>query len=491
MIRTLKRLTSNLAPPNSFLHRVGVLAGGTALGQGLVVIASPAITRLYSPEDFGTLAVFAAVLAILTSVVSFRYELAIPLPDSERDATAVRALALLIVTLVTAFALVAFHFYHDAISIFLNSPRLSPLLALVPVALLFSGSYRVLTYWAIRQGEFERIAKTKLWQGAGSVLTQLALGVTSAGPLGLVLGQVAGEAAGAVSLARRKPHSSVRNRGPIPLRRLLEVGRRYWRFPVFSTWSGLAGIASTQVPTFILTSYFGDTITGLYALGLRLLQSPLKLLGTSIGQVFFSQATDAFRQGTLRLLILSVLTNVARISIPALAIFGLSAPELFSFLFGEPWRTAGLIAQWFTPWLILELVTASLSTIPSLLGRQRTEATFHVTLLVARLGALSIGGSTESPTLALALFATVSAVGWLLFLVWNLHAAGILIRESLEVLLRCALRSAHFLVPVTIGKVLGTVMAADAFVLVGAILSITYTSLWTLRFVSGWASPGR
>lgn len=48
-------------PKNRFARSVSILAGGTAAGQAIVVLASPLLTRLYSPEDFGLLAVYAAL----------------------------------------------------------------------------------------------------------------------------------------------------------------------------------------------------------------------------------------------------------------------------------------------------------------------------------------------------------------------------------------------------------------------------------------------
>ena len=45
-----------LLPKGGFVRSVAVLAGGTGLGQAVVVLASPLLTWIYTPEDFGTLA---------------------------------------------------------------------------------------------------------------------------------------------------------------------------------------------------------------------------------------------------------------------------------------------------------------------------------------------------------------------------------------------------------------------------------------------------
>ena len=68
---------------NSFFKNVAILVSGASLGQVIIVLSSPIITRLYSPEDFGIFALFSAVLGIVAVVGALRYELAIPLPESE------------------------------------------------------------------------------------------------------------------------------------------------------------------------------------------------------------------------------------------------------------------------------------------------------------------------------------------------------------------------------------------------------------------------
>ena len=59
---------------SDFARNMVLLAGGSALGQGVVVLSSPILTRLYTPQDFGALAVYIALISILSSVVSCRYE---------------------------------------------------------------------------------------------------------------------------------------------------------------------------------------------------------------------------------------------------------------------------------------------------------------------------------------------------------------------------------------------------------------------------------
>ena len=45
----------SFVPKGQFARSVGILAGGTALGQAITVLAAPVLTRLFTPDDFGVL----------------------------------------------------------------------------------------------------------------------------------------------------------------------------------------------------------------------------------------------------------------------------------------------------------------------------------------------------------------------------------------------------------------------------------------------------
>jgi len=83
LITQTKNQLRRLLPKNAFVRSVSVLVGGTAGAQILLVLAAPLLTRLYTPEDFGLLAVYASLLALIGVISSLRYELAIPLPEDD------------------------------------------------------------------------------------------------------------------------------------------------------------------------------------------------------------------------------------------------------------------------------------------------------------------------------------------------------------------------------------------------------------------------
>ncbi|WP_018866775.1 MULTISPECIES: oligosaccharide flippase family protein [unclassified Thioalkalivibrio] len=418
----MKERLKRLLPKNRFARSVSVLAGGTAAGQIIVVAASPILTRLYSPEDFGLLAVYAGLLGILGVIASLRYQLAIPLPESDEEAASVVVLSLLVVLGMTAVSAVIVWIWGGPITATLNTPALEPYLWLLPIGLFLIGVYQVFNYWAIRVKAFPAIARTKLTQALSMVGVQL--GGYALGPVALLLGQVSGQAAGTSSLgllAIRRKWATFRK---VRLTDIRWSASRYRRFPIYSSWSGVFNKTGTELPAILFAALFSPAVAGIYMLAHRVLAMPMSLLGKAIADVFFSSASKANRDGSLATLVSGIHTKMAHIAMPPALLLLLLGPDLFAFAFGDPWRQAGQFAQWMAPFLYIQFVTSPLSTLHSVVEKQAQGAFFHVVLLMVRVVGLSIGGLREDVMLAVALFSIGSALCWVGFLLWLLSLSG-------------------------------------------------------------------
>ena len=76
----------------SFLKNVAMLGGARGISQGLTLAASPVLTRIFSPEDFGVFALFAVLIGLLGGLSCMRYEHALPLARDEVEAANIFAL---------------------------------------------------------------------------------------------------------------------------------------------------------------------------------------------------------------------------------------------------------------------------------------------------------------------------------------------------------------------------------------------------------------
>src|SRR5690606_24098016 len=128
----------------------GILVGGSAVSQLVVVAASPAIARLYSPEDFGILAIYSSVLGFSVAAASLRYEFAIPLPSDSQEAADLASLSLLLTVLTTASLAIVLWIAFPVVAADARMSAVAPFLWLAPVGHFSAGIYKALRYWFTR-----------------------------------------------------------------------------------------------------------------------------------------------------------------------------------------------------------------------------------------------------------------------------------------------------------------------------------------------------
>jgi O-antigen/teichoic acid export membrane protein len=396
-------------PGGAFARGVVTLASGTAIAQLVLALAVPLLTRLYTPADYGALAVYSSTLTVLVVVASLRYEAAIPLPED--DATAGSLLALSFVLLAAMAALVSLLVWlaGDAFVTAVNVPALRPYRWLIPVGFLGAGAYQALSYWAIRRGDFARVARTKLSQGAGQVVAQVALGFARAGAPGLLVGDVIGRVAGGGGLAllvlRTRPTARVTRAS------LVSAATRYRRFPLLTTWAGLLNIASLQLPSILFAASFGAAAAGLYALSYKMLVLPTMLVGQAVGQVFLSRAATVAREPErLRQLTERTALVLFACGLPVFAAVALGGPRLFATVMGSQWEQAGRYAQVLAPWFVVWLVSSPLSGLLSVREWQASALAFSAFEFVLRLGSILIGAHRGSPMLAVVLLSASGVI---------------------------------------------------------------------------------
>ncbi|PWH19383.1 MAG: polysaccharide biosynthesis protein [Ardenticatenia bacterium] len=351
-----------------FARDVAVLAGGTALGQAITVLASPILTRIYTPEDFSVLAIYSSILSVLSTLAAGRYEVAIPLPEGNKDAVSLVMLALSIVVLMSLLVGLGVWLLGDQIVDWTNASALRPYLWLLPVGVLLVGNYQVFSQWAVRKNAFAIISRTKLSQGLGATTAQIVTGLLKGGPLGLLAGQIIGQSLGILTLATsfqvQKAISTVR------LNDIMFVVTRYKRFPMLSVWPTLINAIGLQLPILALSTLHGAQVTGWFALANKIFGVPLSIISTSTSFVMIGQAAEDRRSiKKLDPLFWKVIRQQLFLAIPLLIVTPL-CPFVFPFVFGQSWKESGIYATIWAPAIIANFVASPTGGFLDVLERQ-------------------------------------------------------------------------------------------------------------------------
>jgi len=408
-------------PGGAFARNVLVIASGSTLGQLLVVAASPLLTRLYTPEQFGILGVYMASILLLSGISTLRYEMAIPLP--KEDATAKHLLQLSLgLSLGFSLALgLVLLWGGGALLGWLKWGELAPYASFLPLGTFLIASYQSLTYWAVRSGLYRAIATTRLWQGFGNVATQLALGLTGAGALGLLAGDAVGRSAGITRLARGVPGLFQRP-DPSALR---EVARRYRKFPIWSATSTFINRLGLQLPQLFMATAFGPREAGWYLLTQRVLGTPTSLVGQAVAQVFLNRIAKIRREEPERALAfyLGIVSRMALLGGMPILILGIVLGGAFGWLFGEEWKTAGRMVQILAPMFAAQWTFSPTSQILVVFERQELQLVWDVLRLALLGSALAyarwVGADALGATIAISAAMTLA---YLILGAMNYHA---------------------------------------------------------------------
>jgi len=417
MIRAVKRKIERKLPKNKFVRAVGVLAGGTALSQAIVIASAPILTRIYDPEDFGLLAIYTSILAIFTIIASFRYEMAIPLPKDDESAEGLVTLSFLVVLLMTGVSALTVWFWGGDIAAVMKAPLIEKYIWLLPIGLFFSGTYQVLNYFAIRKKEFSILAVTRLQQAIGTVATQGGGGIF--GPIGLLLGQVIGQGIG----IRRLSCLLSKNIKRMDWIRLFGLAKQYKKFPIFTTWASLVNTVGQQMPALVIASLLGPAYAGLYALSNRVIMLPVRVLGGAISNVFLSNAAEEYRAGDLSILVEKTFLNLIKLILPATLFLGFFSTNIFVYVFGEEWIESGKVAAWLSFWVLFSFSVSPISIVFNITGQQSLGLAMQLIMMLFRVGGLWIGYVSGDFIKMVAMFSLSNAAGYLVYLMVILHVA--------------------------------------------------------------------
>lgn len=408
----------------SFRSDVLRLASGTGIGQLIGIATAPIVTRLFAPEAYGIAAFFVSLTAILSVLACARYELAIVLPENDRDAANLFWLSLLSAVVFTFLVSVAVWLGGPTIMALTSAPELLEYLWLIPLVVLIHGVFTALNYWNTRTRHFIRLSIAEITSRVTGTAATLGAGFTGHATGGaMIYAGIAGRVLATLVLGGQ----IIRDNGRFLIRsfdwaEIVAGMKRYRKFPLYSSWSSLINIASWQLPIVLFGLFFSPAVVGLYALGFRILQMPMSLVGRAIGRVFHQRAAQAHLSGDLEPLVRNLLKTLTIVGVAPIIALSIIGEDLFSLAFGSKWAEAGVYTQILSVWAFVWFVSSPLSTLFGVLDKQAQGLRLQITIFVSRLVSIGAGAFFDSVVLALVLFSATGmfVYGGLIYQIMNL-----------------------------------------------------------------------
>lgn len=353
---------------------MATLALGGSMAKVIAMASIPFLTRIYSPADYGVLAIFSAFISMLVPVLTFRYVVAIPLPRHDGIAMNLMVLSAALMVITTLTVLTLLYLFGEGLLNLLSMSALVPYWWLIGAGLLGAATYELLSMWATRRRAYAAIARTQVLQSLVGAAVKIALGLMAIKPLGLMVGQVVNLSGGIGSLTRNFAQDMRRNARFVSLRRLRIVTAYYFEFPLYRLPSQFLLQFSMQAPLLFAASTYDAAITGQLGLALMAVTLPVGLLGQSMSVAYQAEASKLGRKKAKEVysLTLSVLGRLAILGAFPAVVLLLFGEQLFVLVFGHQWQQAGTFAAILSAYMLFQFVSRPVPHIFSIFGRNKT-----------------------------------------------------------------------------------------------------------------------
>lgn len=369
-----RRLRETLfgGPAGSVFRGMATLALGGGAARLIGILSFPVITRLYSAHDFGLAALMLALTGMIAPLLTLRYGLAIAQQRSNGAALNAFVLSALCALVLTVIVTLALFFYGPALLAFGSMEELAPWWWLVPLGLVAAVTYELLFSWGVRRRDYRGLSRAQVSQSITSSAVKIGLGLTAAGPIGLLLGGIFATGGGSGRLLRAFLPDFLRNMRSVTWRRLRYMAWRFRGFPIYRLPSHFLLTFSMQAPLLFSAALFDPATTGHLGLAMQVMALPISLIAQTVGSAYYGEIAKLGRRQPGRIFEMSKIVQkrlfLAGIA-PALVVT-LWGPWLFSLIFGADWEQSGRFASWLALYMLFQVTATPVMQVFNILGNQ-------------------------------------------------------------------------------------------------------------------------
>lgn len=347
-----------------------VIGSGLARIVGLASI--PILTRLYSPEDYGVLAIYTAIVAVLVPILTLRYVTAIPLPKTDAMAFNLFMLCAKLIIVGTLLISLVLGFFGETVLGWFSMQEFAHLWWLIAIGVMGTATYELFSLWATRKKNYKIIAKTQFTQSLTGNAVKIGLGLLSLKPLGLVIGQLVAQSGGVGSLFKNAYQDFTKLYPKLSTKKQKFVAKYYQEFPWFRLPSQFLMVLSTQAPILMMSSLYDKEATGQLSLAMMALAMPIGLIGSAMSKAYYAEIATLGKNNLLKIkeVTFSIQKKLFAIGLPITVIVMLLAKPIFALVFGESWIVAGGFAAALAPFILLQFTSSPLVQALNVVGSQ-------------------------------------------------------------------------------------------------------------------------
>ena len=399
----------NALRSNTYVMQIFTLMSGTFIAQLVMLAFVPILTRLYSPTEFGIYSLFLSVSNVLGLVSSLKYDQAIMLPRSDRNALALVVLSIFITLGMVILVGLSIFLFDGLIIRYFNG--LSDVIWLIPAGVFLTGFLQIFNAYSSRYQFYRQLSAVRVINAfsvtsvqIGSkyflkyqslIIEKLKLAAFIQEELkfdGLIIGKLLADLISLLLLITQHFKRQTLQFLSISRRRLLVNAKRYSHFPKYQSITVFFNSISQNIPILLLSSLYSPEIAGFYALTIRVLQAPIGLISSSTKEVYYQKASKIHARGeSIFDLYKTTTLGLFKLFIIPFFVVVLFGEYLFILFFGSEWQNSGLIAQILIIWFLFLFINPPSIITFSILELQKAQMRLEIVSLLLRLSSIFAG----------------------------------------------------------------------------------------------------
>ena len=375
---------------SAFFQQVIHLTAGSLIAQVITIAASPIVTRIYSPDALGTMALFTSIVGPLAIISTMSYQIAIVLPKNRDYALGLVRLSLYASIIVTVIVILIGSVFGETILTWLGLKSIERYIYLIPVAIILSAFSVVTSQWLIRNQWFLLVSKIAVATALITNIIKITVGYFYPEPLVLMVVFLLGLSLATLVVffydSQDMFGGLYKKLSQKDFLRLWCVARKYKDFPLYRTPQNLINILNGSVTVLLLSSLFGLSSAGYYSLTYAVLAVPITVIAGSVYQAIYPKINDVYQNGiSITPLISKSTVWLALTGFIPLILMLIFGQEIFTYVFGDKWHRSGEYAQWLSIALFVQYIgRPAIAAIP-VLGIQRELLIWEIYDLVSKM----------------------------------------------------------------------------------------------------------
>ncbi|MFL9836513.1 oligosaccharide flippase family protein [Flavobacterium sp. ST-75] len=384
----LRNFFSKLKSGN--LKSIATMFTGTLISRVIPFLLAPVLTRIYTQEEFGRVALYLSVTQVFSVIACGRYEMSIVLPENKKEALSSMLLSVIIAFFTSFVLFVIVILFSTSLSVYLEDPKIEKWLYFLPLSIFLQATFMALSFYMVREKKFKDIAVSNIAKTFGAGLLQILLGVVKKVYDGLLIGEVFSYLFGNFRYLKQinKEKEVIKS---ITKKDLKSTAKRYKNFALFSTPSILLNSLSVNVINFFIPKLYSLSVLGNYSLSYKYIMFPITLIGGSVRDVFFQELNQVKHEQVKAKKVFikySLFLFISSFIICTVLYFIIE--DLFMLVFGKEWQLAGEISKILLPLVMVRFCVNPISVVLMVYEKQKMEFVVNSLLFLAGLGAIAI-----------------------------------------------------------------------------------------------------